>query len=390
MRANSSSFDARLCEKDFKALADVYRVAMKRANLKPGTVLCGFAEDETATDPKVGWDHVTNSVVGMCGDECKMRCKKITDCRKRGCADSHACRSEFTIRMDGPYDEFQAKLEKGRVSTMARAIVINPLHEALPRLVCLWTGVCKTFASMTYVLPQWDWIETLFRQIMEPVIGRLVTNASDGDSTRRLAFMIRCYIYGDNEAWLPNIPSFVFTCHRDPSGRPVLSLDQCYVHNVKKILNNAASGRRVLQMGPTQTASLAMLAVFVESVPEHVHGAKDTDTCRKGFAAMDFPSVVRVISGKFRTALQEWVLEKGRVEFVGVQSLLHLAWTYLDIFMSRTCSLKLRIEAAGYVVTYLVVWQTWTDEFVAGANERMDTEVDRKKAKDEASSRRRR
>ena len=292
----SQPFNAQLCDTDFERLADVYRGLMERAGLDFGSVLCLLAEDETAVNPLAQWDHAQDAVVGYCGRECEKKCKKVTECRKGGCKDTHSCEWEgnFQVCMDGEFDKVWKEMQAARVGTLARIMVINPLHPGLPKLVCLWTGTCKAFTATEYIAKQWRRASELFHQWIEPIVGRMIGHSSDGDSTRRKCMVSSSYLGapGVKEAMLPGLDGFVFTCARDIKGRPVLRCDQCFLHNGKKMVNNTASNKRKLQLGPFHTLNLAMLDVFLQQVHVEEHGVKLTDTIRAGFRAMDIPSMV--------------------------------------------------------------------------------------------------
>ena len=369
-------FNAQICDADFERIAGVYSGLMERAGLEHGSVFCLLAEDETAVNPLAQWDHAQDAVIGYCGRECEKRCKSVKECRKGGCKDTHSCEWEgdFKVCMEGEFEKVWKEMQAARVGTLARVMVINPLHPGLPKLVCLWTGTCKAFTANEYVAKQWQRTAGLFRKWIEPAVGRLIGRSSDGDSTRRKCMVCSSYLGapGVGEAMLPDLPGFVFTCARDSDGRPVLLCDQCFLHNAKKLVNNAASKTRKLQLGPHHTVNLSMLDLFLRDVHEGFHGVKQTDTNRTWFRAMDVPSLVRLVSVKARGALETWMLKESRPEpqYKGIHIWLGVVWEYMDIFMSRTCSLERRIEGASFVVHFLVRWQAWAKWYVADVNSR--------------------
>ena len=380
----SEPFNAQLCDADFERIAEVYRGLMRRLGLKEGSVLCMVAEDETAVNPLAQYDKAQDAVIGYCGWDCGKKCKSVISCRKGGCEDTHSCEWEgsFTVSMEGDFDKVWKEMKAARVGSLARIMVINPLHPGLPKLVCLWTATCKAFTASEYVAKQWQRVAELFQRWIEPVVGRLVGHSSDGDSTRRKCMVSSSYIEapGAGEPMLSGLAGFVFTCARDAKKRPVLRCDQCFLHNGKKMLNNTASSRRKLQLGPHHTLNLVMLDLFLEDVHLQEHGVKRTDTNRDGFRAMDVLSLVRLLSVKARRALQTWIEKEGRPEpgFKGINIWLGVVWEYMDIFMSETCSLERRVEGAAFVVTFLVMWHDWaewyveTQKHVAGTPPKLD------------------
>ena len=126
--------------------------------------------------------------------------------------------------------------------------------------------------------------------------------------------------------------------------------------------------------------TLSMLNPFIREVSKSVHGARRLDTCRKGYHATDTPSVARLVSAKFRKALGDYVIGRnrdgtplpggGHVELTGILSLLGVLYKFLGAFMSRTMSLGNRIEAAGFVARFLMVWQGSANAFVTAQRAR--------------------
>ena len=376
-------FNAQLRDQDFQRLAGVYRVWMDRLGLVHGSVQCMVASDESAVNALAQWDPAQDAIVGYCGHECAKKCVSVQSCRKGGCKDTHACMWEgnFVVSMNRDYGQVKADMDKARVGTLARVVVINPLCPGLPKLVCLWTATCKAFNTVEYTMKQDVEVRRLFMEYIEPVVGRCIGVSSDGDSTRRKYMMGSSYLGVErpSQPMLPGLDSFVFTCARDVKQRPVLISDQCFVHNWKKLFNNTASPRRRLQLGPHGTISVVMLCVFLREVAVDIHGVKLTDTNRVGFRSMDFPSVARVVSPRTRNALRDWMSARAtrvRVEYKAILVWLEVQWTYLDIFMSTTCSLELRIQGAGMVVTFLVMWRYWAEWFVKQPGQRTPAKLD--------------
>ena len=154
-------FNASLTDESFAYLAKIYGDVMQRLGIKLGSIPCTAAEDETGINPQPQHDTMTDNVVGFCGKLCAKRCPLIGPCRKQ-CKDSHACTADGNYRIDmgRDYQTVIGEMSQSRVSTLARAIVVNPLCESLPRLACLWTGTCKTFCTKDYIIPcamEIDW-----------------------------------------------------------------------------------------------------------------------------------------------------------------------------------------------------------------------------------------
>jgi hypothetical protein len=133
-------FNAHLRDADFERIAGVYGMVMDRLGLPRGSIPCLVGEDETAINPNPQWDPAQDAAIGFCDVDCDRKCVKVTTCRSEGvCPRQHSCKWEgdFVVSMAGDYEEVQRTMRQARVGTLARAMVINPLHPGLPRLVCL-------------------------------------------------------------------------------------------------------------------------------------------------------------------------------------------------------------------------------------------------------------
>jgi hypothetical protein len=283
------TYNASLTDEDFEYIAKLYKRHMEAVGVPLGSVACMLGEDETGVNPIVGYDQEQDAVLGLCGKLCKARCTHIKPCREK-CPDPHECapNGAYKVPMDGTYAEVKEAVEGSRVSTLARAIVINPLHEKLGRVVLLWSATCKTFTTKDYILPQWALIHRLWEKHLAKVIGPLIGHSSDGDPTRRLAFLLYMRAEGDNQLKL-DIDGFLF------NGSPVthkmsVLCDMDFIHNVKKLINPLNSPVRALRLGDNGL-SLGALKPFFDAVSSLVHGARLTDLNRSGYRAMDFPSV---------------------------------------------------------------------------------------------------
>ncbi len=79
------------------------------------------------------------------------------------------------------YVRLVAFLDLARIGTMARAIMLNPLHKALPRMVVLFCPTCNSLSADDYVLRQWSTLHALFKKHFARLRMVLVGHSSDGD-----------------------------------------------------------------------------------------------------------------------------------------------------------------------------------------------------------------
>ena len=74
-------------------------------------------------------------------------------------------------------------MNNSKLAKMARAIMVNPMHTSLPRIVLHLQATCNTFTHET--VRQWNMYDLLCKEFLHPVLDPGIGNASDGDSRRR-------------------------------------------------------------------------------------------------------------------------------------------------------------------------------------------------------------
>jgi len=211
-------------------------------------------------------------------------------------------------------DSYQRMLdfaESHRAGTHLRAVIINPLLEGLPRLPCLLASTCLTFDTIGYLLPQWKQLEAWHNKHLLDVIGPMLGRSSDGDSRRRLAFMMSSLRVPQSlaERFTINAEGFTFSGQMTANG-PMLSMDSDYIHNVKKLINVLVSCVRSIRIGTSiarrshrmevgiYELNLGVLEIVRTNFTKSEHGLVKLDLERKGYAAMDFPSALRLFAPK--------------------------------------------------------------------------------------------
>ncbi len=92
-------------------------------------------EDETAIEPRSEYDQRLNIVWGYCGHK-----------------EDHHCEDFYAISVSddqGAYEKLVEDMNNSKLATMARAIMVNPLHPSLPRIVLHLQATCNTFTHET-------------------------------------------------------------------------------------------------------------------------------------------------------------------------------------------------------------------------------------------------
>ena len=153
----------------FAAVAAIYKDAKSTLNIV-GPVPVTLAEDETKVKGRIGWESKWDTLAGFCGPK-----------------DDHVCVTSFKPEVGSGEDGYNKILETFRCSQIggfARVIVVNPLHDKLPRLVLTICCTCNSFDAK-WVRRQWDVIDSLWVKECLETVGPIVGHSSDGDSRRR-------------------------------------------------------------------------------------------------------------------------------------------------------------------------------------------------------------
>jgi hypothetical protein len=360
------TFSCQLTDEDFAYVAKVYKGQMEAANLLRGSIPVVLAEDETKITPKAEFDHATASIVGFCGVKCAAKCTTAPMRRKKKCVDPHGCRDGYHV----PGDDAYAKLVDGHgnstTGTLARAVVLRPLHPDLKPVPILWTPTCNTFTCKDYVYPQWQRLHTLYNKHLAPIIGPIIANASDGDSRRRcaqLGYALTTWLLrnGEDIYTLPDCAGFIFSGKYYPT-LAVLFADQDFIHNGKKLINLMVSPTRVLRFGLC-TAHIGMLKTLFASFRLDEHGMLPTDLDRGGYNAMDWNSALRLMRRLVLERLATLIAGQGghrpHPELLGLRQYTIVCRTYTGIFLSLLAPHLTRVHDAGFVCTCLRLWKCW-------------------------------
>ena len=128
------------------------------------------AEDETAIKPRTSYDERLDCVWRFCG-----------------LGKDHKCSSTHLIHVgndDHAYGKLLESMKNSRIASYARVMMMNPLHERLPRIVLHLQPPCNCFTAAD-VLEQWSMYDELCREILDPFLGPNLGKSSAGDMRRR-------------------------------------------------------------------------------------------------------------------------------------------------------------------------------------------------------------
>ena len=116
----------------FSSIASIYTDA-KAVHGISGPIPVILAEDETKVCGRISWEARTDTMLGFCGPK-----------------ESHTCIADYKPKVgDGHegYNKLMESFKLNKVGGFARVIVVNPLHEKLPRLVLAARCTCGSFDS---------------------------------------------------------------------------------------------------------------------------------------------------------------------------------------------------------------------------------------------------
>ena len=247
----------------FATVAEIYRMAKQAHGItEPVPVI--LAEDETKVRGRVAYKPKWDSLAGFCGP-----------------SESHVCVSSFKPVVGSGtegYSKIVDSFRSNKVGGFARVIVVNPMHEKLPRLVLVACCTCNCFDS-GWVRKQWDVIDNLWEKECLSAVGPIIGHASDGDSRRR-QLMLQDYRSKVGMRLSVNWEGWTLTASLDQNGDASGLHDQDYIHNGKKLINPLLSAVRVLQLGG-DVCTHEHLGLVYNRYTADEHGLKQEDVDRK-------------------------------------------------------------------------------------------------------------
>lgn len=335
----------------FQKLRDIYIEAMKRVDLR--TIPVFAAEDETAIMAQVTYNEAKDELLGFCGVD----------------GDGHQCLDHFTVNVgegEEGYNTITSAFQEYKIGSYARAIMLNPLHPNLPRVAVLCMPTCNKFDT-AFVYRQWQEVQRLYVRDLEPVIGPLIGNSSDGDSRRRKLMLQLAGIDAAGNRFQP-IPAdlgFVFSCRKEgaENGQYIIRdlCDQDYIHNHKKLLNPLDHASRVLMLGDYMVHMNHIKRVY-DVFPPTKHGLGANDVNRRD--QQNWRSVQKLSFPKVRNCLMKLIDGRAPTQrptpmLLGTQVYLLTVWYYMEIFCSSVASLRQRIKYSAIVTHFLAIWHNY-------------------------------
>lgn len=325
----------------FKCVADIYRES-KAAYRITGAVPVILAEDETKVKSRISWDSRSDVLVGFCGSKV-----------------DHRCDSHFRPAVgsgEAGYSNVVDAFKLNRIGSFARVIMVNPLHDRLPRLVLVVNVTCNCFNS-AWVREQWSVIDGLWQEHCEEVVGPIIGHASDGDSRRR-QLMLQDFTAVSGVRFNVNWLGWKLSGSVLDSGRVVGLHDQDYVHNGKKLINPLDSAVKSLQLG-ADICLLEHIGQVYNKFTYDDHGLRLEDVQRTD--RQNWASAQRLCSLKVRDSLKRLQVDRDahQERTLGTQMYLQIVSDYIDIFLSLSLTLRERVVLAAKVSFFFRLWKLW-------------------------------
>ncbi len=82
------------------------------------------------------------------------------------------------------YDKIVSTFEHCIKGQYARVIIVNPLHESMPKLALCASATCNKFDA-NWVRQHWMQLKSMWDKYCREIVGPLLGHASDGDARRR-------------------------------------------------------------------------------------------------------------------------------------------------------------------------------------------------------------
>lgn len=344
-----TEFAGGIDEANFKKLASIYKEAMARITSTSVPVLA--AEDETGIIGSIVYNQATDELLGFCGVK----------------GPEHKCLDYFTVSVGNGEEGYNSTVnafDQYKISTFARAILLNPLHPNLPRIAVLTMPTCNKF-DHTMVYHQWQDVERLYKQELKEIVGPLIGHSSDGDSWRRKVMLqLATSTVGDRFQPISHDQGFVFSCKKQVTGTGYVIHDLCdqdYIHNHKKLLNPLDHASHVLMMG-NYLVHMNHIQPIYDILPISAHGLGLGDINRHD--RQNWRSAQKLTFPKVRQCIQELIDgsvpgHRPNAALLGTKTYLLVVWYCMEIFCSEEASLRTRIKYAAIVAHFLAIWRNW-------------------------------
>ncbi|KAL2643815.1 hypothetical protein R1flu_011402 [Riccia fluitans] len=205
---------------NFEEVAKILTAA-KAIHCIIGDVAVILAEDETWVKPTVRWEARRDMLIGFCGDK-----------------DNHVCKMGLEVEVgsgESGYSKIVESFEQKIQSSYARVVIVNPLHEKLPRLI-VYASITYNLFIVSWVRDHWKGLKQRWDKCCQQAVGPILGHDNDGDANRR-KLMLEDYLGSEGQRWTIGWDGWVLSAIVLDSGDVYALGDQDPIHNGKKMIN---------------------------------------------------------------------------------------------------------------------------------------------------------
>ncbi|KAL2612447.1 hypothetical protein R1flu_024139 [Riccia fluitans] len=167
---------------NFEEVAKILTAAKALHGITGGVAVI-LAKDETWVKPTVRWEARRDTLIGFCGDK-----------------DNHVCKMGLEVEVgsgESGYSKIVESFEQKIQGLYARVVIVNPLHEKLPRLIVYASITCNSFTA-SWVRDHWKGLKQRWDKYCRQVLGPVLGHANDGDARRR-KLMLEDYLGSEGQ-----------------------------------------------------------------------------------------------------------------------------------------------------------------------------------------------
>ncbi|KAL2631800.1 hypothetical protein R1flu_016486 [Riccia fluitans] len=136
---------------------------------------------------------------------------------------------------ESDYSKIVESFEQNIQGLYAPVVIVNPLHEKLPRLIVYAYVTCNSFAA-SWVLNHWKGLKQRWDKCCRQAVGLVLGHANDGDARRR-KLMLEDYLGSEGQRWIVGWDGWVLSGIVLDFGDVYALGDQDPIHNGKKMIN---------------------------------------------------------------------------------------------------------------------------------------------------------
>ncbi|KAL2610849.1 hypothetical protein R1flu_022541 [Riccia fluitans] len=143
------------------------------------------AEDKTRVKSTMRWEARRDTLIGFCGDK-----------------DNHVCNMDLEVEVgfgESGYSKIVESFEQKIQGSYARVVIVNPLHEKLPRFIVYASVTCNSF-TVSWVRDHWKGLKQRWDKCCREAVGPVLGHANDGDARRR-KLMLEDYLGSEGQRW---------------------------------------------------------------------------------------------------------------------------------------------------------------------------------------------